>query len=87
MGESEEGGKKFFVINMKKQELKRLCILCGAGASYGCGSGAPLNLASDGCPPLANQVFAEKYESMLTSYPALPGRTDEIRTRINNKKI
>lgn len=68
---------------MNKHEGSRLCILCGAGASHGCGARAP-NPGSDDRPPLAKDIFAEKFEHILARWEALQHRTDEIRTRLKN---
>jgi hypothetical protein len=67
---------------MPENQLNRLTILCGAGASYGCGARAPHPKA--GFPPLAKDLFATEFENVLGFYQRVMSRTDEIRSRLAN---
>ena len=69
---------------MTKAGSKRLTILLGAGASHDCAdkdTAAQINDAYR--PPLAKDIFARQFDGMLSRYPAVTARLDELRTKLS----
>lgn len=66
---------------MQDTRFERLTILLGAGASFGCGARGPRPNGSF-FPPLAKDLFSPMFDNILSIYPRLQRRTDEIRSRL-----
>jgi hypothetical protein len=66
---------------MDNESLTKLAVIFGAGASYDCG--VHRQEEDHQCPPpLARDLFAPIYNPILSCYPRLAARTDEVRTRL-----
>jgi SIR2-like domain len=64
---------------------KRLTIILGAGASYGCGDGAlAAQVNSLLRPPLVQDLFGPQFDALLARYPGLTARLDELRNDLRN---
>jgi len=66
---------------MANDSSTKLAVIFGAGASHDCGVHA--HEPDRKClPPLARDLFASTYDPILSWYPRLEARTDEIRVRL-----
>lgn len=64
---------------------KRLTIILGAGASHGCADEATAAHVNDGFrPPLVQDLFAARFDAILSRYPGLTARLDELRNDLRN---
>jgi hypothetical protein len=60
----------------------KLTVIVGAGASHDC-AGKQTQVDDRWCPPLAKDVFAPRFDEILSHYPKVQARLDEIRTRLD----
>jgi hypothetical protein len=60
----------------------KLTIILGAGASHDCAANQT-QVNRHWHPPLAKEVFAPRFEAILSHYPKVQARLDEIRTRLD----
>ena len=65
---------------MNSYGSENLGIILGAGASHDCG--AHLVGSPDKKVPLAKDVFGERFDDLLGSFPQLDRRKDEVRSRL-----
>jgi hypothetical protein len=61
----------------------KLTIVVGAGASYDCADSKTAAEINDQYrPPLAKDIFETKFNKILSRYPAVTARLDELRTKL-----
>lgn len=61
----------------------RLIIILGAGASHDCADGfTAAQISAAYRPPLAKDIFARQFDGILSRYPAVTARLDELRTKL-----
>jgi hypothetical protein len=68
---------------MANATANRLMVVLGAGASHDCAdrdTAAQVN--DDYRPPLARDIFARNFDRILSHYPAVTARLDELRTKL-----
>jgi hypothetical protein len=72
---------------MDGQTEHALTVVLGAGSSHGCADGQitpPLNPQYR--PPLAKDLFAPNFEQILSRFPTVRARADELRTKLAKGK-
>jgi hypothetical protein len=68
---------------MAKASSNRLTIILGAGASHDCADRDTAAQISDAYrPPLAKDIFARQFDGILSHYPGVAARLDELRTKL-----
>ena len=60
----------------------KLTVILGAGASHDC-AGKETQVNGRWRPPLAKELFAPRFDQILSHYPKVQARLDEIRTRLD----
>lgn len=63
--------------------MKRLTLVLGAGASKGCaGNGIAATVNHDFCPPLVQELFDRRFDSVLQRFGTLSVHLDDMRTEL-----
>ncbi len=64
-------------------QTNTLTIILGAGASYDCADRTTANQVNvQWRPPLAREIFAQRFDGILNWYPLVTARLDELRTKL-----
>lgn len=60
-------------------------VILGAGASHDCAdANTATQVNNDFRPPLAKDIFSRRFDGILTRYPAVTARLDELRTQLGD---
>jgi SIR2-like domain len=68
--------------------LRKLTVVLGAGASKGCGgTGIAATVKHEFCPPLVEELFDQRFDSILRRYGALAVHLDDVRTELKDPRV
>src|SRR5215469_7266021 len=69
-----------------RKDLGKLAIILGAGASYDCADPkTAASIDSNYRPPLAKDIFSQGFDHVLSYYPLVQARLDELRTALQKE--